>query len=56
MASDIVEKVTTELETILLFVDKSYTLGVCKDDFYYDDFGQPWADYSGMHEYAYAKR
>jgi hypothetical protein len=33
-------------------MEKSYVLGFCKDDVYYDDFGQPWVDYSDMHEYS----
>jgi hypothetical protein len=48
--------VTTELETPLFSMENSYISGFCKDDVHYDDFGQPWVDYSDMHdiEYAYA--
>jgi hypothetical protein len=46
------EKVTAELETALFPMEKSYVLGFCKDDVHYDDFGQPWVDYSDMHDYS----
>jgi len=51
MVLDTLEKVTAELETVLLSMDKSYVLGVRKDDVHYDDYGQPWVDYSDMHDY-----
>jgi hypothetical protein len=59
MVLDTFEKVTAELETAFFSMEKSYVRGFCKDDVYYDDFGQPWVgyndmhDYSDMHEYAY---